>query len=343
MARFEQVFWGSPWAVQLLQAHLRQGRLHHAYLLVGPPGTGRRTLALRMAQALLCPRSPEPGAWCGACASCKALERTLARGEGAGHPDVTVVQAAPGALGLQVDQIREVRSRLHRTPTLGRYRVAVLLEFGRATPAAANALLKTLEEPGEHGLLLLTATSLESVLPTVVSRCAPLPLRPMAPEELAQRLHQTHQVDLPRARQVAAWAAGRVGYARRLLEDEQTYQEHASWLEDLEHLLPASHRERFAYARELTQRLSRAHLERPLTVWAAFWRDVLHQQQRHPVPPFHPERQDLLQRLARTLSWERTYRAWKTLLQALDRLHRYVTPRLLLEGVLLTWPRVPVG
>ncbi len=343
MTRFEDVFWGSPWAVALLRAHLRRGRVHHAYLFEGPPGVGRRTLALRMAQALLCQQAPAPDAWCGQCASCRALEQSLKAGATeSGHPDVTLVAAGEHAMGLQVDQVREVRTRLHRTPALGPYRVAVLLDFDRATPAAANALLKTLEEPGEHGLLLLTAASSERVLPTVASRCARIPLRPMAPQALARHLQQAYPDQADRATHVAAWAAGRPGYARRLLEDPQTYRDHARWLEDLPRLLAASRRERFAYSQNLVQSLSRRHLEQPLAVWTAFWRDVLHLGSGHPVPLFHPERRALMAHVARLVPFARLYRVWQTLVQAQERLRRYVTPRLLMESVLLTWPRIPL-
>ncbi len=331
-------FLGSPWAVQLLQTHVRTGRVHHAYLLTGPPGVGRRTLALRFAQALLCQAPPYPGGICRQCRSCRYLESALETDEML-HPDVLLVRPGGRAMGLQVDQVREVRRALTRSPNMGPYRVAVLVDFDRATPAAANALLKTLEEPAESALLLLTASSAETVLPTVASRCEQVALRPMPVEALARALVSRFPDAQDRARRVAAWAAGRPGYALHLLQDPEAYARHEAWLDDVPRLLNAGLPERFAYAQALVQTLPRGDLEKPFMVWAAFWRDVFHLSSGHDVPLFHPERQALLASLARQISPDQVYVLVHRLLESLDRLRRYVNPRLLYESVLMDWPQ----
>lgn len=155
---------GHRWAVDLLAEHTAHGGLRHAYLFTGPSGVGRRTLALRLAQAVNCLQPPTPGGLCGACAACTRLEKMQ-------HPDLAVIQAEQVGGTLKVDQVRELQRSLSLAPYEANYRVALMLRFEEAHPGAANALLKTLEEPAPKVLILLTAESVESLLPTIVSRC----------------------------------------------------------------------------------------------------------------------------------------------------------------------------
>ena len=161
---------GHEWAVDLLRQHVAQGRARHAYLFTGPQGVGRRTLALRLAQALNCQAPPAPGDPCGTCSSCVHLQAMQ-------HPDLAVVRAEQEGGTLKVDQVRELQHALALSPYEARFRVALLLRFEEAHISAANALLKTLEEPAPQVVLMLTATSPES-LSTV---CALITLKPNQP------------------------------------------------------------------------------------------------------------------------------------------------------------------
>jgi len=163
---------GHGWAVDLLHRQVASGTTRQAYLFTGPSGVGRRTLALRFAQSLNCTEPPEPGAACGECWECKHTD------EGT-HPDVTVTQAVTAGGVLKVGQAREVRGSLNLRPYRARHRVAIFLRFQEANAEASNALLKILEEPPPFAVLILTADDPESVLPTIVSRCEVLRLRPL--------------------------------------------------------------------------------------------------------------------------------------------------------------------
>ena len=141
---------GHEWAVDMLKKHVIHGTTRHAYLFCGPPGLGRRTLALRFAQALNCTTPLEAGIPCGQCRDCKQIEAMQ-------HADLTVVQADSEGGILKVDQIRDTRKTLTLKPYMSKFRVALFLRFQEANDNAANALLKTLEEAPSYAVLILTA------------------------------------------------------------------------------------------------------------------------------------------------------------------------------------------
>ena len=138
---------GHEWAVDMLKKHVANGTTRHAYLFAGPPGLGRRTLALRFAQALNCQTPLDAGIPCGQCRDCKQIEAMQ-------HADLTVVQADSDGGTLKVDQIREARRTLTFKPYQSKYRVAIFLRFQEANDNAANALLKTLEEAPSYAVLI---------------------------------------------------------------------------------------------------------------------------------------------------------------------------------------------
>ena len=135
---------GHEWAVDMLRQHAAHDEIRHAYLFCGPPGLGRRSLALRLAEALYCTNPPGPGIPCGICRDCKQIDAMQ-------HPDMNVIQALDGddlpkeGGTLKVDQIREVQRSLSLKPYQSKFRVALFLRFQEANDNAANALLMTLE------------------------------------------------------------------------------------------------------------------------------------------------------------------------------------------------------
>ena len=179
---------GHEWALHLLLNGLAVGRFSHATLICGPPNIGKTTLARIVAQALNC-TGPAP-APCGDCRSC----HKVASGN---HPDVRILDA-PGQT-LKIDQVRELQREMSLSPYEGRWRVAVLCDFERATMEAANALLKTLEEPPGYVALLLTATQPDLLLPTIVSRCQLLSLRALPINQVREALVSQWGVDTTQA------------------------------------------------------------------------------------------------------------------------------------------------
>ena len=188
--------------LERLRRCLASGRVAHAYLFVGPAGLGKATVAQAFAAALAC--SEEPGEGCGKCPSC----RRVASGT---HPDIHVVE--PEGLEVKIDQVRTLQGALAYKPSMAARAVALLPRAERLTLQAANALLKTLEEPpGETVMVLASPTA--SLLPaTVVSRCERVSFAPLPTEELIDVLVERRGLSAEAAGLVAALSAGRVGLA----------------------------------------------------------------------------------------------------------------------------------
>src|SRR5215216_1845683 len=256
---------GREWAVDMLKKHVIHGTTRHAYLFAGPPGLGRRTLALRFAQALNCQTPVEAGIPCGQCRDCKQIEAMH-------HADLTIVQADSEGGTLKVDKIREARRSLTLKPYQANYRVALFLRFQEANDNAANALLKTLEEAPSYAVLVLTADNPEQLLPTIVSRCEVLRLRPLKVDQVQHALEEKG-FETSQSRLIAHISGGRFGYARRLLESESLLVEREERLNDLQRLISGSRVEKFSYADKLSK--DRESMRRVILIWLSYWRDVM--------------------------------------------------------------------
>lgn len=211
---------GQERALFALRSALRTGSIHHAYLFGGPEGIGKELSALGFVQALFCEQSPNEG--CGKCSGCLRVERR-------NHPDVTWVmpeeeQVARGISGrsdfdrvpsreIKVDQVRKLQARLTLRPLEGRWKVAVISCAERMNDQAQNAFLKTLEEPPKDTVLILIASGVERLLPTVRSRLSPIHFGPLPESFLVEKVLEKRKLDPQTAHLLAVMSGGSLNKA----------------------------------------------------------------------------------------------------------------------------------
>ena len=196
--------------------HLRKAieyhKVSHAYILSGEEGMGKKTLADAFAMTLLCERSDkEP------CLQCHACKQMMS----GNHPDVIrVTHEKPGSIG--VDDIRtQINDTIYIKPYSSSYKIYLVDEAEKMTPQAQNALLKTIEEPPAYAAIMLMTTNQELFLPTILSRCIQLKLRPLKDTQVSDYLKETMGIPEEKADVFAAFARGNLGKAIHLASSEE--------------------------------------------------------------------------------------------------------------------------
>ena len=322
---------GHAWAEKILRQHLKNGDVHHAYLFTGAPGVGRRSLALEFAKSINCTNPPDPGNYCGTCSICRHIAAMQ-------QADLHVISSDTEGGMIKVDQMRELQRSLILTPYEARYRIALLLNFHRANTNAQNALLKTLEEAPAKVILLLTADSAESLLPTISSRCEILRLRPVSIETLASALVEQHQLPPEKAALYAHIANGRPGIALRLASDPKTDEKRTNWIGQLQDALGYSIQQKLKLSENLNKEKNAEPLGDILKVWTSFVRDILLIQAGKPAGIVNIDYDDEISALANKVSREDLLRFLKELTRSLDLVEINANPRLMLDNLFLNLP-----
>ncbi len=325
---------GHEWAIELLAQAVRSDRASHAYLFLGPAQVGKTTLAEAFGRALVCERGSAPGGDGGPCGVCRACKR-VAEGR---YPDFQRIAAEKN--WIQIEQIRNLQIDAAVAPLEGRRKIFVIQEVERATPPAANALLKTLEEPPAHVVLLLTSNRRDMVLPTVLSRCQIIGLRALPLDEVAIALQSRWRVAEDQAELLARLSSGRLGWAVSAATDPQVWQTRSKYLDDLLTLTGEGHVGRLNYAEGLS-RVSE-HVETALGLWATWWRDILLVQQGQPGVLLNLDRKAQLIQQAELYRPEQVQGALTDLMQTLRRVRGNVNVRLALDVLLLRLPKPAV-
>jgi DNA polymerase-3 subunit delta' len=337
---------GHDWAVRALAQRVAANRTAHAYLITGPHSIGKTTLARALAQALECTGQPRP---CDACAACNKIERDR-------HPDVQLIEGVPPRFDLDKDtvpapratdgerrtlrirQIRDVEHFIARSPFEGRWKIVILRRFEEAEDPAANAFLKTLEEPPSHTRLILTARDASLLLPTIASRCQVLPLRPLPIPTVETALVERWGASSEIARLLAHLSGGRLGWAVRAIADASLMQARTSRLAELDAVLRDGRAERLTRAGELAKEAET--LPDVLEQWAGWWRDVLLIQNGSSARVTNVDREQTLRDHAAKFSHDQVRGALRSLRAASHQLSQNVNARLAVEVLLQSLPGI---
>ena len=201
-------FLGQEHIIVYVQKTLARGMLSHALLFTGPRGTGKKTLALMVAQAVNCEEEKAP---CGVCLSCRKTVSLQ-------HPDVRVI--AREGTGIKIEQMRRIKQEAALQPYEGSKKVFIIEDAEDMNATAANSLLKILEEPPPYLLFILLSSRPQALLPTIRSRCQAFPFRRVSEEKIAEFLRQENDLLPGEARTFASLAQGSVGRALELMKDK---------------------------------------------------------------------------------------------------------------------------
>ena len=201
---------GHQQSIGLLQSAVTHERLAHAYLFHGEEAIGKRLTAIRLAQALNCERPPEAEGLdsCGICRSCQQIEART-------HPDFFVIEPDPeqATQQIKIEQVREIEHQIMYRPLIGERKICLIDNADRMTIGAANALLKTLEEPPAHSLFFVISSRPSALPATIRSRCQALRFTTPARTQVEAALILKREISPADARFLAIVSEGRLGDA----------------------------------------------------------------------------------------------------------------------------------
>lgn len=226
MAGFSEIL-GHGQIIEHLQNAIKLQKVSHAYILDGEEGAGKKLLARAFAQTLQCERGGvEP---CGECHSCK-------QAQSGNQPDIIeVTHEKPASIG--VEDIRgQLCGDIQIKPYSSPYKIYIVDEAEKMTVQAQNALLKTIEEPPAYGVIMLLTTNADAFLPTILSRCVTLKLRPVKNEIIKPYLMEKYHIPDYQAEVCTAFARGNVGKAERLAQSDQFTELKSHLIHLLRHL-----------------------------------------------------------------------------------------------------------
>jgi DNA polymerase-3 subunit delta' len=203
--------YGHEKQIVILKQALAQNRVGHSYLFSGLDATGKKTLALEFAKVANCEKVDEIHDSCGKCPSCLKISRN-------NHPDIFFVEAE--GQFIRINAIREIQEQMTFKPMEGRRRIFIIDNADKMNDQAANALLKTLEEPSPANILILITAKPYTLPSTIISRCRHMRFNPLSHNTVAQFLIERMNMEKKNALLLAGLSGGSIGQALELNKDD---------------------------------------------------------------------------------------------------------------------------
>ena len=322
---------GHEWAVQLLQGHIKNDSLRHAYLITGPQGIGKKNLSLKFIQAILCQKSGGSGVPCLECTTCQRLGRME-------HPDLFPIFLEDGNSKIKVDQVRDLMHSLSLSPYEADHRIGLIIDIEHASPSTQNALLKTLEEPPDPVILILTASSVDSVLQTILSRCEEIKLNTVPISITSQGLVDLYQVPSDQATLFAHISGGKPELALTYHRDSTALDRRSEFLDEHLEILAGNSVARFAYASQIAS--NPQQVQELLSVWFSFWHDLLIHASKAQTPINNIDREADLIKVLKKIDLLKAKRTLGLFKNAEALIKQNANLRLTLEDMMLQLPQL---
>lgn len=324
MARFQDIV-GQEQIKEHLENALSTGKVSHAYIINGEKNAGKEFIAKVFAMALQCEKGEEP------CQECHSCRQALS----GNHPDIIrVTHEKPNT--ISVDDIRrQVNNDVAIKPYSSAHKIYIINEAEKMTPQAQNAILKTLEEPPSYVVIILLASNLNALLPTILSRCVVLNMKPVSDELVKKYLMEQLQVPDYKAEVCVAFARGNVGKAKALASSEDFENVKAEAMSLLKYIQDMELNEIIAAIKKITE--FKLEINDYLDIFAVWYRDVLLFKATNDVN--HLVFREEIQTIRKTAQ-RSSYEGIETVIRALDtakkRLDANVNFELAMELLILT-------
>lgn len=311
---------------EYLKTSIKNGQLSQAYLFVGPSHVGKKHTAQLLITSLLCQaQDPNQAKPCAKCFACKAIQHN-------GHPDFINLSKEEEKKQISIEQVREVINRLNKKPALAGYQIAIINQIEKISTEAANALLKTLEEPGHKTLLILLADQ-DNILPTIKSRCQIIKFQPVKPEIIENHIKTTAapQVSLKDIKDIANITNGKIGLAQTLASNYKNWTSLKDDLKEALNLATAPLHEKFKKTEKLADEPN--HIEETITHWTLLLHQIIKQKDnKQQSSLLYEELQPLTSK-----TWPEIHKIGQLLEALPEQIRRNVNPRLSLENFFLNF------